>query len=301
MIRRVMSVTNPLRRREPSEPSPADAPHVTAQRRRRLVLPSRPWLQFLLAFGLLSLLLVLVRGNLLWTSGMQNPDEAELIAEGRSAATNLFPYSGYTSSTHLFLWPFTLGVLDRVGVPLNLVTAHIIGGLSYVLLSTTGWFLMMRRIGGVRAALLVLPTATALLLGYGPGTSDFLSMTSEALPLVILCIAALVMLGPSHPMSSRQLVVGSLVAGLAVWAKPQSGPVAVAFIGACVFMACVEWQRSEGDASPRSVVRYILRVRGPGSAGVRDTHAAVPGCDDARWHAGRLRPRTSGGHVGLHH
>ena len=44
----------------------------------------------------------------------------------------------------------------------------------------------MRRIGGARATLLVLPTTLLLLMGYGPGTSDFLSMTSEALPLVLL-------------------------------------------------------------------------------------------------------------------
>jgi hypothetical protein len=213
----------------------------------------------MVACGLMALLLVLVRGNLLWTAGMQNPDEAELMAEGRSAGTDLFPYRGYTSSTHLFLWPFTLGVLDRFGVPMTLVTAHVIGGLSYVFLSTTGWFLMMRRIGGVRAALLVLPTALVLLVGYANGTSDFLSMTSEALPLVILCIAALVMLGPNRPMSSRRLAVGSIVAGLAMWAKPQAGPVAVALIAACVLITFVERQRSEREGSPVTAIRFVIR------------------------------------------
>ena len=225
----------------------------------RFSLPSKPWLQFLLFFGVLLVVLVLVRGSVLWTSGMQNPDEAELMAEGRSAAENLFPYSNYTTSTHLFLWPFLLGLLGLVGVPLTLVTAHIIGGLTYVLLGTTGWFLTMRRIGGVRAALLVLPTTLVLLLGYGPGTSDFLSMTSEALPVVVLCVAALVMLGPDHPMTNRQLVVGALVAGLSVWTKPQSGPVAAAFVGACVLMACVENQRSPGVASPTGTVPRVVR------------------------------------------
>lgn len=214
----------------------------------------------MLAFGLLALLLVLVRGNLLWSNGMMNPDEAELMAEGRTAALDLFPYSGYTSSTHLFLWPFALGALELLGVPLTLVTAHVIGGLCYVLISTTGWFLMMRRIGGFRAALLVLPTATVLLMGHAPdGALDFLSMASEELSLVILAIAALVMLGPTRPMSSKQLVVGSLVGGLAVWAKPQSGPVAVALIAACVFMTCVERQRSQKDVRTGAALRYILR------------------------------------------
>ncbi len=208
MIRRMDAVTSPPRERGPSEDRPAETRRVTAGWTSRLRLPSRPWLQFLAFFAVLALVLVLVRGDLLWTSGMQNPDEAELMAEGRSAAGNLFPYSDYTTSTHLFLWPFLLGLLGLVGVPLTLVTAHVISGLSYVLLGTTGWFLTMRRIGGVRATLLVLPTTLVLLMGYGPGTSDFLSMTSEALPLVILCVAALVMLGPSHPMTNRQLVIG---------------------------------------------------------------------------------------------
>ncbi len=148
MIRRMDAVTSPPRERGPSEDRTAEPRRTTAGWTSRLRLPSRPWLQFLAFFAVLALVLVLVRGDLLWTSGMQNPDEAELMAEGRSAAGNLFPYSDYTTSTHLFLWPFVLGVLGLVGVPLTLVTAHVISGLSYVLLGTTGWFLTMRRIGG---------------------------------------------------------------------------------------------------------------------------------------------------------
>ena len=217
--------------------------------------------QFVLVFGLLTLVLVLLRGNLLWTGRMLNPDEAELMAEGRTASLDLFPYSGYTSSTHLFLWPFVLGVLDLVGVPMTMVTAHVLGGLSYVFVSTTGWFLMMRRIGALRAALLVLPPATVLLMGYGriDGAIDFLSMTSESLSMVILSVSALVLLGPTRPMSTRQLVAGSLVAGLAVWAKPQSGPIAVAFIAACVLIACVENGPSAERVRLGDVSRSILR------------------------------------------
>jgi hypothetical protein len=229
--------------------------------RGRSVGLGHPAVQFMLVFALLALALVLLRGNLLWTSRMLNPDEAELMAEGRTASLDLFPYSGYTSSTHLFLWPFVLGVLDVVGVPMTLVTAHILSGLSYVFLSTTGWFLMMRRIGGLRAALLVLPPATLLLMGYGrlDGSIDFLSMTSESLPLVILSVAALVLLGPSRPMSTSQLIAGSMVAGLAVWAKPQSGPIAVAFIAACVLITCVENAPSADRIRLAEVSRTILR------------------------------------------
>ena len=67
------------------------------------------------------------------------------------------------------------------------------------------------------------------------------------------------MLGPGHPMTNRQLVIGGLVAGLAVWAKPQSGPVAAAFVGACVVMACVEHQRAGSAASRRGVVPHLVR------------------------------------------
>jgi hypothetical protein len=242
-----------------SEDTEAEPSRAPAGSRRRIGLPTRPWLQFVVAFGLLSLLLVVVRGNQLWTTQLFNPDEAELMAEGRGAAQDLFPYSGYTSSTHLFLWPFTLGVLDRVGVPLTVVTAHVIGGISYVMLGATGWFLMMRRIGGLRAAFLVLPTTAVLLLGYQPSTSDYLSMTSESLPVVILCVAALVMLGPSRPLGQWRLVAGSLVAGLAMWGKPQSGPVAVALVGACIFVACVERQQAASDTSSGAVLRSVVR------------------------------------------
>ena len=60
-------------------------------------------------------------------------------------------------------------------------------------------------------------------------------------------------------MSTRQLVAGSMVAGLAVWAKPQSGPIAVAFVAACVLITCVE----NGPAAQRvrlvDAGRFVLR------------------------------------------
>jgi hypothetical protein len=214
----------------------------------------------MVAFCLFAVLLVLLRGYLLWTAGMQNPDEAELFAEGRTAALDLFPYSGYTTSTHLFLWPLVLGVLDLVGVPMTLITAHVLGGLAYVFVATTTWFLLMRRIGGLGAALLVLPVATTMLTGYDPdGYSDFLSMTSEALPLVVLSVAALVMLGPTEPMTTRRLVVGSMVTGLCFWTKPQSAPVGVALIAACVLMAYVEQHRARDEVPAGEVARHVLR------------------------------------------
>src|SRR4051812_34724837 len=105
MMRRMSRLTDALRTRESRTRDAADDTEGPPGRR------SNPWLQLLLMVLLLTVVLVLVRGGLLWTVGMQNPDEAELMAEGRTAALDLFPYSGYTSSTHLFLWPFLLGVL----------------------------------------------------------------------------------------------------------------------------------------------------------------------------------------------
>ena len=201
------------------------------------------------------------------------------------------PYSGYTSSTHLFLWPFLLGVLDLVGVPMTLATAHVLGGLRYVFVSTTGWFLMMRRIGGLRAALLVLPPATLLLMGYGrlDGSIDFLSMTSESLRWSSSSVAALVLLGSTNPMSTRQLVAGSMVAGLAVWAKPQSGPIAVAFIAACVLITCVERRIGSAARASASTRAATSAIRARGHAGLRDTDPGVRRRHGAGRHSRRRR------------
>ena len=128
-------------------------------------LASRPWIHFLLALLVLSALLVLVRGNLLWTAGMQNPDEAELMAEGRTAAHNLFPYSGYTSEHP----PVPVAVRARRprrgwDTPLARDGPRL-SGLAYVFVTASGWFVMMRRIGAVRAALFSVPPSLVLLMG----------------------------------------------------------------------------------------------------------------------------------------
>ena len=78
-------------------------------------------------------------------------------------------------------------------------------------------------------------------------------------PLVILAAAALVMLGRVEPLDTRRLVLGSAVAGLSIWAKPQSGPVAVALVAACVLMSYVEQHRDEEAVRLRRAALSFVR------------------------------------------
>ena len=112
---------------------------------------------------------------------------------------------------------------------------------------------------------LVLPTAAYLF--SGAGNPDFFSMSSECLPIVLLCAAMLVILGPDAPVSTTRLVVGGVIAALAVWSKPQSAPVALAVLGASVLVATVERRRAGSLSSDRAALVHLVKVSGYALAG----------------------------------
>ena len=103
-----------------------------------ILTPIRRRLGLLVPLMMTAVLLVLaveLRGLYLASSTMMNPDEAELLAAGRRAALNLLPYVTYTTPTYLVAWPFALGVLAALGVPMTLPTAHVLSALEYIRLA----------------------------------------------------------------------------------------------------------------------------------------------------------------------
>ena len=177
---------------------------------------------------LLGLLMVLCRGSALVSSIPMNPDEAELLAEGRRAMLNLSPYVTYTTATYLAIWPMFLGALAKLGVPMALQTAHVLSGLAYVWIALVGWYVISRRLGWGLSAAFVLPPSVALLSGPGPIQGDFLALGTELLPVAIIMLGALVLLGSDNVPSRRRLAFACAIAGLAIWAKPQLGVLALA-------------------------------------------------------------------------
>ncbi len=177
----------------------------------------------------LVVIVVELRGRFLASSATYNPDEAELLAAGRRAALNLVPYVTYTTPTYLIGWPFALGVLADLGVPMTLPTAHVLSALAYVAFALIGWVAVSRRLGWIAAGLLILPTAVALFAAHSTRPRDFLALGTELLPafLVLAGAAVLVIPGTGRP-TRRRLAVACVLAGSSLWAMPQIAPLALA-------------------------------------------------------------------------
>ncbi len=237
--------------------------HATTHTQRRLLMHRnrsvRALVPPLLVVALLVVLLILSRGGYLLSHATFNPDEAELLASARRANLNLVPYSTYTGGTLLFLWPFSLALLSKFGVPLTLPTAHILVGIAYVWIAFAGWYVISRAAGWIWAGFLVLPTtlyifvSTVGLGGQTTGRQDFLSLGTELLPLSILILAAVILLAPASCPTRRRIAVIALLAGLSVWAKPQILPLAIALLFVAVVMKnLLPGEKNTGGATSSS-------------------------------------------------
>jgi hypothetical protein len=173
------------------------------------------------ALTVLVILMLVCRGAALSSTLVFNNDEAELLASGRRAAGNLFPYASYTTPTFLFLWPLVLGALAEIGLPMSLPAAHLLSGLAYVAIMFVFWRVLAQRLGWRISALFVFPTAMVLFAGPRNGMSDFLALGTELLPVVILMAGAWVLLRTDARPGWARLAVIAALAGTAVWAKPQ--------------------------------------------------------------------------------
>jgi len=197
----------------------------------------------------LLVLVIVFRGAAIVSSRLFNPDEAELLAAGRRAALDLWPYTTYTTSTYLVLWPATLGGLAGLGVPMTLPVAHILSSLAYVWFGLVAWWGFSRRFGWLLAGCFVLPTAAVLLAGPGPRQYDFLSLGTELLPSSIVLLGAVVLLGGDGRPTRRRLGAACFLAGSALWAKPQIAPLALALCLVGLLVRRLSADEVPGDAS----------------------------------------------------
>ena len=196
------------------------------------------WLARLAPFIALAVLAGLVyacRGAMFNNSPLFNPDEAELLAAGRRATLGLQPYGVYTTPTFLFLWPLFLSLFSALGFGLTLSFAHVLAAAAYVWIAFVAWFGVARYMGWMRGALLTVPTAVYLFTAIPApnltgGVYDFLSLGTELLPLSLLMGACLILITGGDIPGLRRLFLATAVAGLAIWAKPQSALLALSLV-----------------------------------------------------------------------
>jgi hypothetical protein len=227
------------------------------------------WLARLAPFIALAVLVVLVvicRGAVFHSDAVFNPDESEMLAAGRRAALGIQPYGTYTSPTFLLLWPLLLGVLSAVGFSLTLSLAHILSGLAYVWIAFVVWFGVARYMGWRRSALLVLPTSLYLFAGIPApnlvdgdlGFPDFLSLGTELLPISLLMASCWVIVTGRGVPGHWRLFLASAIAGLAMWAKPQTILVAGSFVIAALLLRYILTERSWGKEGAKATAKDAL-------------------------------------------
>lgn len=163
-----------------------------------------------------------------WTA--LNPDEAELMAQGRAAMHSPVPFTTWTMGTTGPYWPFFLALLGAIGFPLTLAFAHV---LAASLVGVMGYlvFVLLRRtmgpsVGLFSAILWWLPIALIFPVG---GTPDFGALSTELLPCVLVLAAALV---PTDRLKARPwlFLIPGMLSGIAVAAKYQVAPVALSLM-----------------------------------------------------------------------
>lgn len=210
-----------------------------------------------IAVGGSLMLMVFLRGQALLSSSLYNPDEATLLAWGRRATLDLVPYKTYTASDVLILWPILLGILGDIGTHLSLLTAHVLSGLFYSYLVASGWYLFYRQHGWKWATAIIVPPAIYLFSGFP--SIDFLSLGSELLPIAIIVTATLILFAHDRDVSTGRFLVASAIAGASIWAKPQLGPLAAAFVLSAVLL--------------RQLERGVRETDQPGTASSQDQSA----------------------------
>ena len=196
----------------------------------------------------------LLRGSAMHSAGVFNPDEAELLAEGRVASHHLLPlYGSYTSSTYLFLWPFLLGVLGAVGVHLTMPTAHVLSAFAYTTIFFVPALAIAVRVGWRWATVVVGPPFVVVL---GQTSADFASLGTELLGLACIVVGAAIVLVPQRAASRTAALLAGALIGLAPWAKPQVGVLALTALAEVAVIGSLHSPRGLGDL--RRVAGWVL-------------------------------------------
>ncbi len=172
---------------------------------------------------------VLLRGRYLVGTDRLNPDEAELMAQGRAALRSPVPFTTWTTATTGPIWVLFLALLGALGAPLTIPFAHLLAAVLLGLMGYFGFTLARRALGAAMAAVLTLFWWLPLVLVLTGLRADFATLSTELLPGALILGSALLR---AETLARRPLLylVPGLLAGLAVGAKYQVAPVALALL-----------------------------------------------------------------------
>lgn len=184
-------------------------------------------------------LFIWLRGNAIASRSLFNPDEAELLADGIRASKSLIPFKDFTSPTFGPIWPLFLGYLHRFGLPLNLPIAHLLSALILILICKFVFHSSTRRFSIPISIFIVTPLA--LQLATGLGNFDYLSLSTELLPLLFLITATYITY--RRTLTGRAVVVIGLLFGLAVFSKYFFAPLALVGMVMTFSKACSDGLR----------------------------------------------------------
>ncbi|SON63236.1 hypothetical protein MSIMFI_04766 [Mycobacterium simulans] len=174
----------------------------------------------------------ILRSQAITAWGLLNPDEAELMVQARAALVSPVPFSTWITGTTGPYWVLFLAGLSMLGAPLTLAFAHLLAAVLWALAAAALFVAASRVIGRGPAIVVTLvwwfPVATTFLVG---DPVDFGALSTEYLPTLLIVASALV---PREQLAARPWLFGVLgvLAGLAVGAKYQLAPVALAFAAA---------------------------------------------------------------------
>ena len=181
---------------------------------------------------LLLLFFVVVRSPSIINSSSFNPDEAELLAQGKRAALDLVPYRSFTSATYGAVWPFFLGLLQKLTIPLTIPIAHLLSALFGAVICIIFYKGISRNLNSSFAIAITSPLA--LMWASGFGHADFLSLATELLPCLLYITGAYIAF--CKGIKDRDFYVASILVGTAAWTKYNFAPIVFVTLALIVFL-----------------------------------------------------------------
>lgn len=189
-----------------------------------------------------------------------NPDEAELIATGKRAVVDFVPYRSFSTSTSGVWWPMTLGLLGRIGFPLNLKGAHLLSAIFGAVICFCIFLILKRIVSNhnvfVISLLVAIPWAACFSLFSQHYVNDFAGLATELLPLTFLAISAALFKTSDSRFWKLYLALG--FTGLAIFSKYQFLIVGIFCIG------IIGWKLSQlGHSYLKILPLALLCILGP--------------------------------------